>query len=219
MPDAKTSVEVSKTVPSPVRRQPRSRATRKQLIDAAREIFARDGFELARLEDIAAAAGRTRGAFYVHFQDKEDVFFAIFEEDLARDREEIRLRLRSASSREERIEGLSIYLAELLKDRKRMLLNLEFKMYAIRHPERQRRLADLHAAMCLRCAETEIDDLLPELRSADAARKRDQAAQFAAIVDGLALTSLFDPGTLTAEQKMRQLRAGIGTILANAAPG
>jgi AcrR family transcriptional regulator len=211
--DAKTSVEVSISGPPAIRRQRRSRTTRRQLIDAAREIFARDGFELARLEDIAAAAGKTRGAFYVHFQDKEDVFFAIFEEDLARDREEIRVRLRSASCREERIEALAAYLATLLRDRNRMLLNLEFKMYAIHHPERQHRLTELHAAMCQRCAETEIDDLLPELHSADAGRKRNQAAQFAAVVDGLALTCLFDPGTLKRDQLLQHLRAGLGIIL------
>ncbi len=66
-------------------KQERSRATRAQLIAAAREIFARDGYEMARLEDIAAAAGKTRGAFYAHFEDKEQLFFAIFEDDLTQD--------------------------------------------------------------------------------------------------------------------------------------
>jgi len=68
-------------------KQERSLVTRQELIDAARRIFARDGFEVARLQDIAAAAGKTRGAFYAHFQDKEDVFFAIFEQDIARDQQ------------------------------------------------------------------------------------------------------------------------------------
>ena len=65
-------------------KQERSLNTRAELLEAARKVFARDGFERARLEDIAEEAGKTRGAFYAHFEDKEDVFFAIFEQDVAR---------------------------------------------------------------------------------------------------------------------------------------
>src|SRR5579862_4390803 len=64
--------------------QQRTAATRRGLLDAARRIFARDGFEACRIEDIAAAAGHTRGAFYAHFSAKEDLFFAIFEREAGR---------------------------------------------------------------------------------------------------------------------------------------
>ena len=62
------------------RQTERTRATRRKLLDAAKRIFAQQGFEAARLEDIAAGAGYTRGAFYANFKGKEDIFFAIFEE-------------------------------------------------------------------------------------------------------------------------------------------
>src|SRR5690242_6246146 len=62
-------------------KQERALVTRERLINAAREIFTRDGFESARIEDIAARARKTRGAFYDNFRDKEDIFFAIYEED------------------------------------------------------------------------------------------------------------------------------------------
>src|SRR5580693_845135 len=87
----------------PVKVQDRAIVTRNQLTAAARKVFARGGFELVRVEDIAAAAGKTRGAFYANFKDKEDVFFAIFEEDLARDRERVALHLDDASSADDRI--------------------------------------------------------------------------------------------------------------------
>src|SRR3984885_16001457 len=57
----------------------RTEATRSKLLEAAEQIFARDGFEAARLEDIAAEAGYTRGAFYANFKSKEDIFFALLE--------------------------------------------------------------------------------------------------------------------------------------------
>ncbi len=37
--------------------QDRAISTRRELMEAARRIFARDGFEMARLEDIAADSG------------------------------------------------------------------------------------------------------------------------------------------------------------------
>ncbi|HUE01503.1 MAG TPA: TetR family transcriptional regulator, partial [Bryobacteraceae bacterium] len=61
--------------------QQRTAATRQALLDAARRIFVRDGFAAARIEDVAAATGHTRGAFYAHFHTKEDLFFALFEQE------------------------------------------------------------------------------------------------------------------------------------------
>jgi len=211
--DAKTSAEIGKAPVAVLCKQQRAHATRKQLVDAARRIFARDGFEMARLEDIAAAAGKTRGAFYAHFRDKEDVFFAIFEEDMARDQERIWPPLSAATSRQERVEVLVQHLATLLSDRRRMMLNLEFKAYVIRHPRRQKRLVALISAMCLCCAETGIDYLVPELRHEDPAIKRAQAAQFGALVDGLAINHLFDPTSLDLNQILHRLRVGVEAIL------
>lgn len=213
MLDAKTSTESSFSPFAYLNKQQRAQETRKQLVDAAREIFARDGFDLARLEDIAAAAGKTRGAFYAHFRDKEDLFFAIFEEDIIRDQERIREPLSAATSREQRVEVLVRHLASLIDDRQRMLLNLAFKAYAIRHPRRKKRFTDLIAAMCFCCGETRIDYLIPELRQRDPKAQRRQAAQFGALVDGLAINRLFDPESLDSELLIRLLRAGVESLL------
>ncbi len=213
--DAKTLKEIHRTAISfGHSKQLRARATREQLVDAARIVFARDGFEMARLEDIATAAGKTRGAFYAHFRDKDDVFLAIFEENMMRDQERMRVPLSVASSREQTIEVLVQHLFTLLSDRRRMLLNLEFKAYVIRHPHKQKRLVNLLAAMCLCCAETSIDRLLPELRHADTATKRAQSARFGALIDGLAINHLYDPACLTAPVLLSHLRSGVESILA-----
>jgi AcrR family transcriptional regulator len=65
-------------------RQPRKRATRQRMIDAARQIFERDGYGKAVVVDIAVAAGVSRATFYLHFQKKSDVFLAVL--DVHRDR-------------------------------------------------------------------------------------------------------------------------------------
>jgi AcrR family transcriptional regulator len=54
--------------------------TRRSLLMAARSLFASKGFQATLTEEIVRAAGLTRGALYHHFRDKEDLFFAVFEE-------------------------------------------------------------------------------------------------------------------------------------------
>ena len=47
------------------------------LVSTAMRLFAEHGFAATRIEDIAAAAGYTRGAFYFHFQNKLECFWAV----------------------------------------------------------------------------------------------------------------------------------------------
>ena len=65
-------------------RQRRLEHTRDVLLDAAGEVFAKRGFGGAALEDIAEAAGYTRGAIYSHFGTKEELFLAVIERHLLR---------------------------------------------------------------------------------------------------------------------------------------
>jgi AcrR family transcriptional regulator len=48
--------------------------TRARLVEAAREVFERDGFLTARIADITATAGMSQGSFYHYFDSKEQVF-------------------------------------------------------------------------------------------------------------------------------------------------
>jgi AcrR family transcriptional regulator len=73
--------------PAPVRTKSGRRAahvqdTRRALLDAARRLFTRDGFQATRTEEIVEESGLTRGALYHHFRDKEDLFEAVHEEVL-----------------------------------------------------------------------------------------------------------------------------------------
>jgi AcrR family transcriptional regulator len=58
----------------------RTSATRRALLDAARVQFAEKGFTGTGREQVAAAAGVTRGALYHHFGTKEGLFRAVVEE-------------------------------------------------------------------------------------------------------------------------------------------
>ena len=54
-------------------------ATRTSLLDAAELLFQARGVSRTSLNDIAVAAGTTRGAIYWHFEDKADLFNAMME--------------------------------------------------------------------------------------------------------------------------------------------
>lgn len=54
-----------------------ARETRSRILDAAERMFSERGVSRTSLEDIAAAAGVTRGAIYWHFTDKRDLFSAM----------------------------------------------------------------------------------------------------------------------------------------------
>jgi AcrR family transcriptional regulator len=203
MRDAKREVKPEK---GRIQRQRRGIVTRSHLIRAARHIFARDGFEHARIEDIALRARKTRGAFYDNFKDKEDVFLAIFEEDMARDLTELSPLLLALPTIKERMDALAQYLARLSKDVERMLLNVEFKLYAVRHPHKRKRLADLLRDMRLRTSIPEISRLLPQLDGKTASAKLIDCLAICGVVDGLALNHLFDPDGLDNLALVRYLR-------------
>jgi TetR/AcrR family acrAB operon transcriptional repressor len=61
----------------PRRTKAEALATRNRILDAAERVFSRRGASRPSLEDIAAAAGVTRGAIYWHFRNKADLFGAM----------------------------------------------------------------------------------------------------------------------------------------------
>src|SRR5579864_4995511 len=55
--------------------------TTQRLLDAAQKLIAKKGLEAASVENITAAAGYTRGAFYSNFSSKDDLFIALLRRD------------------------------------------------------------------------------------------------------------------------------------------
>lgn len=193
-------------------RQERALATRRDLISAARGLFAAEGLESARIEQIAASAGKTRGAFYANFSDKEDVFFAIFEEDLMRDQERIIAAFAAADDLEQRIDILAAHIAAMLHDRERILLHLEFKMYVIRHHRRRKRLNGIYSDVRERCAMAKVNRLLPH---ANATQRERLTNELGAVIDGLAINILFNPDFMSQQQIMEVLRTAVRGILSH----
>ncbi len=63
------------------RTKEKAEETRQELIGVALKVFNEKGYTATRLEDIAKAAGVTRGAIYHHFGSKADLFKAMVAEN------------------------------------------------------------------------------------------------------------------------------------------
>jgi TetR/AcrR family transcriptional regulator, transcriptional repressor for nem operon len=59
------------------------RETREALIAAGISVFSEEGLDTPSLDSICARAGFTRGAFYVHFKDRDDFIMAVMSEALS----------------------------------------------------------------------------------------------------------------------------------------
>ena len=167
----------------PNKHQQRTAATRRALLAAARRIFARDGFEACRIEDIAAAAGYTRGAFYAHFRAKEDLFFAIFQQEAGRRVDEIRDLLERYPGSREQLAALRKFYVDRIGDRQWAMLVLEFKLFALRHPQLRPRLAATHRKLRASLRLENIDQACDEPKK----------AALEAILSSLTLEHAYDP--------------------------
>ena len=61
-------------------RAERKEQTKAELVQAARVVFMRRGFQAASLDEIADEAGYTKGAVYSNFAGKDDLFLAVLDE-------------------------------------------------------------------------------------------------------------------------------------------
>jgi len=64
-------------------RKERQERTRSHLLEAAGAVFARRGFAHASVDQVAAEAGYTKGAFYANFASKEELFLVLLEQRFA----------------------------------------------------------------------------------------------------------------------------------------
>ncbi|MER6993071.1 helix-turn-helix domain-containing protein [Saccharopolyspora hirsuta] len=135
----------------PQRRETRRRAeTRRRLIAAARDVFLEHSIRDTPVELICEAAGFSRGAFYSNFATKEDLFLAVYEEEMAARIDQTREIIEKAvaptgeeRSVHEAIVKIGAACAEsLVADKTWYLLLTEFRAHALRSPELRMRAGE-----------------------------------------------------------------------------
>lgn len=125
-------------------RERRLEHTRALLLDAAEEVFAEKGFTAATLDDIAHAAGYTKGAIYKHFATKEELFLAVSDKYWRRYFDNFAQLMSSSKQVGAReLDEIAERWRQLSQDRgaEHAALGHEFTLYLLRNPDARARVA------------------------------------------------------------------------------
>jgi AcrR family transcriptional regulator len=196
------------------RTRPTRDQTRARLLQAAGKVFAKHGYDGASLDDVAAAAGLTKGAVYSSFASKDELFYALMRERIG---ERLAL-VAAATDRQTTLEGATraagASLAELIFSHPDwQLLFIEFWARAVRDPSlraelaRHRRAARELIAQFLEQQATQLGVDLP-------APADQLAVAVLALSNGIAIEQLADPDTVDPAvfgTTLRLLLSGLGT--------
>lgn len=181
-----------------MRQAERRAQTTQRLLDAAADVFARLGFHAATLDDIADAAGYTKGAVYSNFAGKNGLFLALLDRHLDDQLAQVERLAMTVSGAELRARLRAASSQQMTSGGSFGLLTLEFWLYAARDREARAALAARYRRMRDRLAvviaERDAAWDATESRSPD-----DAAALVLALDAGLSLQHLIDPDAITPE--------------------
>jgi AcrR family transcriptional regulator len=193
----------------PLARQVQKEQTRALLVDAALRVFAEHGYDEATVEEIAAAAGYSKGAFYFHFASKEDIFLELLEQWTGEQTERLRAFDEATPAAAALLESLEAFLSYAEREVVWPRLLVEFWAQARQHEAIRRGLSQAYvtwrrllAQAFRRAAHTGL--LSPQLDPDDAARL------VLATHDGLVVETCIDPE----ESRRISLRRILGALLA-----
>lgn len=186
------------------RQEQRTQETQARLFAAAERILVRDGYEGAQLSQIAAEAGRTKGAVYAHFKSKEDLFLALFEARTREYLERFFQRMEGCQSPGERFAALRGFTIELVEDKTWPILTMEYKLYALRHPESRERLSRLFRMICPGTDDPHVQLVFGSLTETRSEQLELGMLALGPILSALILESHFEPDQMT-EAAIQQL--------------
>ena len=185
---------------------------------AAVRVFARRGYRQAGVDEIAAEAGYSKGALYWHFTGKEELLTALLDERVDEPlRDRFALLASAPVDQDMSAQATEGFAQQLEEEREALLLEREYWSLAIRDPElraryveRQQQLRDaLAAGLEARARHLGTPDLA---MSAD-----DLARTVMAIIGGLTVDELIEPGSVRPELLGEALAVVYAGLVARAA--
>ena len=208
-------MKTPKEILKPVRRQKeRSALTREKILSSARRIFVRDGFDAAKLEDIASDAGYTRGSFYRNFKNKGDLFVAVAGQQITNHVSIAVEAVRSKSGVNQKVQELLEKLAATPEARDWVILMIEFSLFVLRHPDQKKHLLLLYAPL-IKGTETVFRDLYREAGHAPSQPLSDIAVGFYSLVQGLLLQEMLNSKLVTPKVVADRLKTYLHAELEN----
>jgi AcrR family transcriptional regulator len=86
---------------------------RRRILDVARDVFAREGYAGARVDDIARRAGINKAMLYYHVGDKDALYAAVFSETMAEGQTRLEAAAAAAHGPEERFRAVIGAMAQM----------------------------------------------------------------------------------------------------------
>jgi AcrR family transcriptional regulator len=174
-------------------RKERQARTRRRLVDAAARVGARRGLAAASLDEVAQAAGYTKGAVYANFASKEELFLAVLDERFAERLEQIeRVFDTDAAPTVQAAEAGAELSRAMAADRDWQRLFLEFAVHAARDAAFRERLTARYRTLRERIAAI-LERRMRETGVTADVSPADLALMTFAMANGVALESLLEP--------------------------
>jgi len=172
-------------------------ATRDAILDAAEQLFREHGVSRTSLQDIAAAAGLTRGAIYWHFQDKGDLFNAMMERATAPLEEQLAEGFVEGNADPlAHVHALAMAPLQLAASDARTRTVFDIAMHKVEYVDELIAARDRHLAVydrCLPSMEQALKAAIDQGRLSRELAPRASAIGMWAIVDGLLRVWLLNP--------------------------
>jgi AcrR family transcriptional regulator len=200
--------------PERLTREARKARTRSQLLEAAGDLFRRQGFAATSLEQVAQEAGLTKGAVYAHFSSKVELFLS-FVDEVDR-RADLDVLTEPGLTYEERFRALGHQVETLMPtDPEEQAFSLELRAFALRNPRARRALAAR-----LREQIDEVEEVQPDDLEFDRQVALQIMAVTQALVWGLGELRGLDPGLVppgTFEMALAMIAMPVDEAIARAA--
>jgi AcrR family transcriptional regulator len=177
--------------------------TRRKLLDAAARVFRRRGFEGASVEQVAAEAGFTRGAFYSNFESKEQIFVELLQERIYADYRTLLEQVpRDASPVEQLRWSVRKLMERYRRGRRAGAWELELWLEVLAGAVRNRKLRSLASSFwsgTRSMLELQVEEGYRRAGESPPIEPRQLAIALTALDIGLALQHLVDPAEVPLE--------------------
>jgi AcrR family transcriptional regulator len=174
-------------------RREKQQRTRKSLLNAAARLFCQRGLEGASIDEVAQAAGYTKGAFYANFKSKEELFLVMLDERFSRELDRLDRALAGTQEPHEEARAAAQDFIHFAGDQDWPRLYFQFVAHAARDEDFRQELATRHQAMRDRLTEVfkrwkEGVGVTPTLPVAEI------TAMMFFMADGFLLDRMIEPG-------------------------
>lgn len=116
-------------------REESKKRTRELLIAAAKSEFALVGYGSTSADIIAEKAGFSKGAFYTHFETKEDIFLELLKIHMDNESQVFAKLFKSAHEPSSILNGINQWFITMQNDAEWQLLSVELNLHAKRHSD------------------------------------------------------------------------------------